>query len=70
MSRGINLFGGSGGSPWGWPNTGGVLGDQLPGVGTLDFGCAMLIDRNDLPKHLFGIPDLYVSDDLCDEHLV
>ena len=29
----------------------------------------MLIDRNDLPKHLFGNPDLDVSDDLCGEGL-
>ena len=29
----------------------------------------MLIDRNDLPKHLFGIPDLDLSDDLCAERL-
>jgi len=29
----------------------------------------VLIDRNDLPKHLFGIPDLDVSDDLCGERL-
>ena len=29
----------------------------------------MLIDRNDLPKHLFGIPDLDVSEDLCAEPL-
>ena len=25
----------------------------------------MLIDRNDLQKNLFGIPDLDLSDDLC-----
>jgi hypothetical protein len=31
--------------------------------------CAVLIDRNDLPKHLFGIPDLDLSDDLCAERL-
>ena len=35
----------------------------------LDYGCAMLIDRNDLPKHLFGIPDLDLSEDLCAERL-
>ena len=35
----------------------------------LDYGCAVLIDRNDLPKHLFGIPDLGDSDDLCGERL-
>jgi len=29
----------------------------------------VLIDRNDLPKHLFGIPDLDLSDDLCAEPL-
>jgi hypothetical protein len=29
----------------------------------------VLIDRNDLPKHLFGIPDLDLSDDLCAERL-
>jgi len=29
----------------------------------------LLIDRNDLPKHLFGIPDLDLSDDLCAERL-
>jgi hypothetical protein len=27
----------------------------------------VLIDRNDLPKHLFRIPDLDLSDDLCAE---
>lgn len=27
----------------------------------------MLIDRNDIPKHLFGIPDLEISEDLCAE---
>ena len=30
---------------------------------------ALLIDRNDLPKHLFGIPDLDLSEDLCAEPL-
>jgi hypothetical protein len=35
----------------------------------LDYGCAMLIDRNDLPNHLFGIPDLDLSEDLCAEPL-
>ena len=29
----------------------------------------MLIDRSDLPKHLFGILDLDLSDDLCAELL-
>ncbi|HYY31626.1 MAG TPA: hypothetical protein VE860_27025 [Chthoniobacterales bacterium] len=29
----------------------------------------MLIDRNDLPNHLFGIPDLELSEDLCAEPL-
>jgi hypothetical protein len=29
----------------------------------------VLIDKNDLPKHLFGIPDLDLSDDLCAERL-
>jgi hypothetical protein len=27
----------------------------------------MLIDRNDLPNHLFGIPDLDLSEDPCSE---
>jgi hypothetical protein len=27
----------------------------------------VLIDRNDIPKHLFGIPDLELSEDLCAE---
>src|SRR6516165_11466848 len=31
--------------------------------------CGVLIDRNDLPKHLFGIPGLDVSDDLSGERL-
>ena len=30
--------------------------------------CAMLIERNDLPNQLFGIPDLDLSD-LCPEPL-
>jgi hypothetical protein len=30
---------------------------------------ALLIDRNDLPKHLCGIPDLDLSGDLCAESL-
>ena len=34
-----------------------------------DYGCAVLIDRNDLPKHLFGIPDQDLSEDLCAEPL-
>jgi hypothetical protein len=29
----------------------------------------VLIDRNDLPKHFFGIPDLDLSEDLCAEPL-
>ena len=29
----------------------------------------MPIDRNDLPNHLFGIPDLDLSGDLCAESL-
>ena len=29
----------------------------------------MPIDRNDLPNHLFGIPDLNLSEDLCAEPL-
>jgi len=37
--------------------------------GTLDYGCAVLIDRNNLPNHLFGVPDLDLSDDLCVEPL-
>jgi hypothetical protein len=41
----------------------------VAGLGTLDFGCAMPIDRNDLPNHLFGIPDLDLSEDLCAEPL-
>jgi hypothetical protein len=31
LSQGINLFAGSDRSPWGRPNTGRALGDQLPG---------------------------------------
>jgi hypothetical protein len=27
----------------------------------------VLIDRNDIPKHLFGIPDLELSEDMCAE---
>jgi hypothetical protein len=41
----------------------------VAGLATLDYGCAPLIDRIDLPKHLFGIPDLDLSDDLCVEPL-
>jgi hypothetical protein len=45
----------------------GALGiDSLPRAlvacfATLDYGCVVLIDRNDIPKHLFGIPDLVWS---------
>jgi hypothetical protein len=53
------------------PGTVGI--DLLPafvaGLATLDYGCAVLIDRNDLPKHLFRIPDLDLSYDLCAEPL-
>jgi hypothetical protein len=41
----------------------------VAGIATLDYGCAVLIDRNDLPNHLFGIPDLDLSEDLCAEPL-
>jgi hypothetical protein len=41
----------------------------VAGLATLDYGCAVLIDRNDLPKHLFGIPDLDLSEDLSAEPL-
>ena len=41
----------------------------VAGLGTLDYSCAMPIDRNDLPNHLFGIPDLDLSGDLCAEPL-
>ena len=37
------------------------------GRGALDYGCAMLIDRNDLPNDLFGIPELDLSGGLCAE---
>jgi hypothetical protein len=33
----------------------------------LDYGCAVLIDGNDPPKHLLGIPDLDLFDDPCAE---
>src|SRR5271166_5583639 len=39
------------------------------GLATLDYGCAVRIGRNDLPKHRFGIPDLHLSEDLCAEPL-
>ena len=35
----------------------------------LSTDCAMLIDRNNLPKHLFDIPDLDHSDNLCAERV-
>src|SRR5271165_3425174 len=46
LSQGINLFAGSGRSPWGRPTTGRALGDQLPralvaGLEKLDYGSAM-----------------------------
>ena len=41
----------------------------IAGHATLDCGCAVLIDRNHLPKHLFSIPDLVLSEDLCAEPL-
>jgi hypothetical protein len=41
----------------------------VAGLAMLDYGCAVLIDRNDLPKHLFCVPDLDLSDDLCVEPL-
>jgi hypothetical protein len=34
------------------------------GLGTLDYGCSMPIDRNDLPNHLFGILDLDLSEEV------
>jgi hypothetical protein len=34
-----------------------------------DYGCAALIDRKDIPKHLFGMPDPDLSEDLCAEPL-
>ena len=37
-------------------------GRWLPGLGKLDYCSAMPIDRNDRPKHLFGIPDLDLYD--------
>ena len=44
-----------------------------PGVGCRPCGAGLwvcaLIDRNDIPKHLFGIPDLDLSEDLCAEPL-
>ena len=36
----------------------------VAGLGTLDYGCAMPIDRNDLPNHLFGILDLDLSEEV------
>ena len=35
----------------------------------LSTDCGMLIDRNDLPNHIFGITDLDLSEDLCAEPL-
>ena len=44
-----------------------------PGVGCrpceAGLRACVLIDRNDLPKHLFGIPDLDLSEDPCAEAL-
>jgi len=34
------------------------------GLGTLDYGSSMPIDRNDLPNHLFGILDLDLSEEV------
>jgi hypothetical protein len=39
----------------------------IAGRRALDYGCAMLIDRNDLPNDLFGIPELDLSGGLCAE---
>ena len=35
----------------------------VAGLGTLDYGCAVLIDSKALPKSLFGVPDLDLSED-------
>jgi len=45
-------------------------GRLLPALRRWIMNPAVLIDRNDLPKHLFGIPDLDLSEDLCTEPLV
>jgi hypothetical protein len=34
------------------------------GLGTLDYGCSMPNDRNDLPNQLFGILDLDLSEEV------
>jgi hypothetical protein len=44
-------------------------GRWLPALRRWIIGCAVLIDRNDPPKHLFGIPDLDLSRDLSAEPL-
>ena len=41
----------------------------VAGLGTLGYDCAMLINRNDVASHLFGIPGLDLSDDLFVERL-
>jgi hypothetical protein len=41
----------------------------LPALETLDHSGAVLIDSKDLPHHLFGIPDLDLSEDLCAQPL-
>jgi hypothetical protein len=41
----------------------------VAGLGTPDYDCAMLIERKDVPKHLFAIPGLDLSEDLCAEPL-
>jgi hypothetical protein len=60
--------------PGGWPNTGRApspINSPCVGCWPCDAGLwvCVLIDRNDLPKHLFGIPDLDLSEDLCAEPL-
>jgi hypothetical protein len=34
------------------------------GLGTLDYGCSVPIERNDLPNYLFGILDLDLSEEV------
>jgi hypothetical protein len=69
LSQGINLFAGSDRSPWGRPNTGRALGDQLPGrwlpaLRTLDYGMFHADRPKRSPKSPFGILDLDLSEEV------
>jgi len=70
LSQGINLFAGSDRSPWGRPNTGRALGDQLPGRWLPAWNAGLWLFHADRPKRSPKSPLWHLDLDLSEEVIV